>query len=233
MTIVVQRNGIRVIGIRKSGHTSIINTFLTVRKESCQGLVDSDEPLVALNSGDLAHKLGVLRAEYGDHHDWPTPRTSIAFVRDPVHRALSAYHHFFVRDTRRVRDGKLGELGFTLEMSFDDYCLHLMDVDLSQDPHIDKQMTFLFNDELDGDEFVLCRLEWIDTAWPEIVREYNLDCSPLMEEHNVGEYNPDEYLTSQNLAILEDLYYDDRALWNALGGEEARKDVQERRNQTH
>jgi hypothetical protein len=209
VAVVAQRDGVRVIAFQKCGHTSIINAFLTPLDAEVQRGIPG-VPLIR-NSGDEAAAIGAYRGDVVAAHSWPKPELTIAFFRNPLARALSAYEHFFVRGTLRTQ---FEELGFKLSMEFPDFALHLRNIDLNADPHLRPQTTSYMAAGL-HDNIYAGQLEQIDVTWPLLVDQHNLDCSKQMPRYNAATYETEDRLTGARLLLFEDLYKDDYLLWRA------------------
>ena len=201
MTVLAQRDGVRVAAFNKCGGTSIINTFMSRRNEN------PDFP----NSNDRARAIGGYQGDLTNSQDWPEPRVLVAFMRDPARRALSAYQHFLVRKERY----KFKELGFEFGMSFPAFVDHLLTVNLSADKHISPCVPDLL--AAGGDcHYIVAPLEFINEAWPLIMDGVGLvDVPDIIAWHNKGSYNPDDFMTAELREKLRELYLQDFNLWCA------------------
>lgn len=231
MTILAQRDGVRIIGIRKCGHTSIINTFLTNRHEKVEPGVY--RPLVR-NSGDGLEEIKAYRGDLTNSHDWPAPSIELAFIRNPVHRALSAYQHFIVRgvqhDGTLMRDN-FNQLGYKPGMTFAEYCDYLPSVFLD-DPHTTPYSDELLKAGLPDTPYMIAPLELIDDIWPAFMEQFNIDCPRLLPTVNAGQYQADDFLTDDLVEKLRELYSEDYLLWEFLYNE-ARETFSTVNNQVH
>jgi hypothetical protein len=215
MTVLAQRDGVRVVAFNKCGHTSIINTFMSTKE---------DLP----NTTDRARALGGYQGDLTNFQDWPEPEVIVSFLRNPAHRALSAYHHFCVRKERY----KFKELGFEFGMSFPDYVDHLLTVDLTVDAHLAP-----FIDDLvtaGGDRvYVLAPLELIGECWPIAMDNVGLADVPREVLHkNKGGYQAEDYMRFDLHEKLRGLYCEDYNLWETIYNE-ARAEISPISNATH
>jgi hypothetical protein len=219
MAVVAQRNGVRMIAYQKCGHTSIINMFRTPAGESVQRGRTFDE----------------LCGTTEDAQDWPKPDTIITFFRHPLLRALSTYEHFLVRgiqhpvnspvisfDGEETKQGKpsLGrqsftDLGFTADMDFPAFVLHLRNIELCADKHL-KPQAISFWEAYDGRASVYAgQLEQLHITWPLIVEQYGLDCTLEIPRYNLAEYEVNDRLSGVRLDMFKDLYLRDYSYWDA------------------
>lgn len=225
MAVIAQRNGVRVVAFQKCGHTSIINMFLT----------PADMPLVrgtapALRSDDA------YRGYAEDTQDWPEPELTLAFFRNPLIRALSAYEQFIVRGIQRplaspvisfgddhvVAPGvpSLGrqsftDLGFTADMEFKDFCLHLRNIDLNADNHLKPQATSYMQAYGNPGQVYSGQLEQLDITWPLLVDQYGLNCTKEVPQYNAAKYETKDRLTGVHLDLFKKLYAQDYRFWEA------------------
>lgn len=221
MTVLAQRDSVRAVGFNKAGHTSVIHTFMSTP----ESVGHVEEMLFApkvLNTLDEAKTIGGYRGDLTNFHDWPKPDLIFAFLRNPVHRALSAYQHFIIRKERY----KFKELGFTFGMPFDKFVDHLLTVDLTADPHLAPQIDDLI--AASGDElcnYILAPLEMIGEAWPIVMDNVGLgDVVPRTVLHrNKGNYNPDDFITPELHDKLRELYSQDYNLWETICDETREK----------
>jgi len=216
VAVVAQRNGVRLIAFQKCGHTSLINMFLT---PADMPLVRGDAPAIR-NSGDEAAAINAYRGDIVAAQNWPKPDLTIAFFRNPLLRALSAYEHFIVR-TLKVIDGvsTLGrqsftDLGFTADMDFAAFVLHLRNINLKADNHLKPQSTS-FIEAYNDEEVYAGQLEQLDTIWPLIVAQYGLDCTLEIPRYNEAEYITHKRLSGVRLSMFKELYARDYAFWKA------------------
>jgi hypothetical protein len=225
---IAQRDGVRVVGFRKCGHTSIINTFCTLRNEFLASALpstpwskepgDKSTPLeIRQNYNRRTQHAGALRGYLDSAEHWPKPHTVIVFIRDPARRALSAYQHFIVRT---VRENFLA-LGFTPDMSFAQYCKHLKTVDLAKDLHIEPYYDQLAATGTEDSRFLLAPLELISEVWPAFVNDLGLDDVPLgVWRQNNGGYQAAEFLTDELTDYIRDeVYSQDYSLWQTVYNE--------------
>ena len=212
MTVLAQRDKVRVAAFNKCGNSSIITTFMTAvpgeQKYSPPGI---------LNTVDRARNIGGYQGDLTNCHDWPQPDVVIAFMRNPAYRALSAYQHFLVRRERY----KFKELGFTFGMPFDEFVAHLLTVDLTYDPHLAPQIDDLVEAGGELCDYLLAPLELIGECWTEIMDNVGLGGAvPRTVLHNnKGDYNPDDFMTPELYDTLCELYSQDYNLWEIVYGE--------------
>jgi len=200
MAVIAQRDGVRVVAFQKCGHTSIINMFLT----------PADVPLVRGGAiPDDAYRGTVEKAR-----SWPEPRLTIAFMRNPLMRAFSAYDHFIIRTQR----ASIMALGFTPDMSFTQFITHLGEIDLTADEHL-KPQWLSFIEACASLDVYGGQLEQLDTTWPLIVDQYGLDCTKEIPHYNRAErdymWDTEDRLPRSVLAAFKVLYATDYACWNA------------------
>jgi hypothetical protein len=232
--ILAQRHGVRVVGFRKCGHTSIINTFCTLRSEfeatetapstpwSKEPGDNSTRPAI-LNTTDRTQRAEAYRGYLDTAENWPEPHTVVGFIRDPVRRALSAYQHFIIR-TSKLADGArtVGResfhcMGFTPDMDFAQYCEHLGKIDPSNDPHIEPYYDRMPATGTENSRFLLAPLELISEVWPAFVEDLGLDDVPLgVWRQNRGGYKPDKYLTDEVVDQVRTIYSADYRLWQTI-----------------
>jgi len=231
MAVVAQRDGIRVIAFQKCGHTSIINMFLT---PAGMPLARGTAPAIR-NSSDKTPAPEVYRGDVVAAQSWPEPELTIAFFRNPLGRALSAYEHFIVRtlqypvDSPVVTPGgetKAGiptlgrqsftDLGFTPDMDFQAFCSHLRGINLAVDNHLKPQSTsFLEAYGSNTTNVHAGQLEQLNTIWPLIVEQYDLDCTLEVPRYNAAKYETENRLDGAYLNQFEALYARDYAFWEA------------------
>jgi hypothetical protein len=227
MTVLAQRDKVRVAAFNKCGNSSIITTFMTAvpgeqwTKYSPPGI---------LNTVDRARNIGGYQGDLTNFHEWPKPEVVIAFLRNPARRALSAYQHFLVRKERY----KFKELGFTFGMSFPDFVDHLLTVDLTADPHISPQTPDLIEAGGDFCSYLLAPLEMIGECWPIAMDNVGLgDVVPRVPIHdNKGDYDPGEFMTLELHDKLRELYSEDYNLWETIY-HEAGKEISSVSDATH
>ena len=219
MAVIAQRNDVRMIAFQKCGHTSIINMFLTPADMS---LVRGTAPALGApavrNSGDEAAAIDAFRGDAAAAQKWPPPRLTIAFFRNPLMRALSAYQHFIVRTLREELSTQGQEsflsMGFTADMDFAAFCKHLQTIDLTRDPHITPQ-ALSFNEAYDGEETHAGQLEQLTMIWPLMVDHYGLDCTKEVPRYNEARYMVTEHMSEESVAIIKQLYNTDHKYWEA------------------
>lgn len=235
--IIAQRHGVRVVGFRKCGHTSIINTFCTLREEFVEDkppsspwskeLGDDSQRPAILNTTDRTQRANAYRGYLDTAEDWPEPHTVVGFIRDPARRALSAYQHFIVR-TFNLRDGirtvgreSFEQMGFTADMTFEDYVDHLGKVDLSLDLHIEPYYNQMPAAGTRNSRFVLAPLELISEFWPALIDDLGLDDVPRGVWHkNKGGYDSKTVLTDELADRIRDgIYSQDYSLWQTVYNE--------------
>ncbi len=158
MSVLVQRDGVRIVTFQKCGHTSIVNMFQTPKG---QEIVRGTMPAVHM-SNDPAPTI----YKGFDASTWPCPYLTLAFFREPSKRILSTYEHFIVR-TAKVSLATAGrktfaDMGFDLEMTFTEFCGHLQHVDLSLDKHLKPQSKSFFA-ALTSDKYHTYKLEQLNT----------------------------------------------------------------------
>jgi hypothetical protein len=189
------------------------------------------------NTNDTAEAVGGKRGDLVTCVDWPQPEVVIAFIRNPVRRALSAYQHFFIRDIAIDRQFRytFAGMGFTQDMSFSEFVDYLLTVDLTTDKHITPQ----FDDLIAAaggtySEYLLAPLELIGYCWPIMMDNVGLgEKVPRTVLHrNKGDYNPDDYLTPELSGKLRELYSRDYNLWEVVYGE-TREEISTVGNATH
>ena len=209
MAVVAQWGPVRVVAFNKCGHTSVINMFLTPRGETpVRGRS------AVLNSGEEAKKLGAYRGDLAACKEWPDPELVVAFFREPIRRALSAYQHFIVRTSRKP----FQDLGFTADMSFKDFVMHLRKIDLSADAHLEPQFLAFDQATPKNTRATLYRIEDLDLAWPNMVKELGLNCTTEVMHYNQGNYDPYQYITDPEIVeVIDDLYQSDNMVWHYLG----------------
>jgi hypothetical protein len=172
MTHVYQRDGVRMVSFNKSGHKSIVLTFLAL-----PGGADSQE---------LAAR--TLRGGFGSKHkqawhDWPAPIVTVAFVRHPLARIASVWNHLF-RD--RVGYTPLRKHGFTEDMVFEQYVHQLLKVEYSSDMdfHLAPQAFCLDRCATNTISQHVYRLDDIAEGWPRMCQTYGLECETKVAHHN-------------------------------------------------
>ncbi len=225
MSNVVQRNGVRVVAFNKSGSASIINTF------SCS--VDK-EPERSERS------LDVLRGTWDKAINFPDPIITIAYFRHPLLRVASVYNYFFTlaRDeqatvhfmedlfptqevTTKIAKTPFREnlikLGFNQDMSFEAFCDHLITshVDLTADLHLKRQSESFVECRGKSTDTWIARLDEIETAWPQMVRTWGMDCTTKIAHLNKKNYS---WITMyQDIPVIAklllQLYHDDYRIW--------------------
>ena len=216
MSVVAQRDGVRVVAFNKCGHTSIINMFLTPADKE---LVRGAAPAIRIsNAAPVLQE--VYRGTAMDAQHWPEPELTITFFRNPLQRALSAYEHFIIRTLDEV-DGvpTLGresftKLGFTVGMSWYEFCAHLGKIDLSADDHL-KSQAQSFTEVFTGGEVYGGQLEQLSTTWPLIVDQYGLDCTKEVPQYNEAKYDRERMLSTAAYTRFDQLYGADRRYWEA------------------
>ena len=211
MSVVIQHKNIRVVTFQKCGHTSIINMFQTPadqainRGASPNVYVSKDEEAPVFYKGT-------------DTDDWPDAEITIAFFRNPLQRAYSAYQHFIIRtlSNELVSVPSLGrkqftELGFTAGMTFLEFCEHLKTVDLDYDPHLRPQITSFVAAKSGFD--IINQLENIHRSWPELVEDFNMSCTKAVVYFNSANYDPwpEDSLEGH---IIRSLYDEDYHTWD-------------------
>ena len=206
MSVIVQRDGIRIITFQKCGHTSIVNMFQT---PAGQDIVRGTTPAVLISGADMP----VMYKGF-DASEWPEPRLTLAFFREPVKRARSAYEHFIVRTAKAGLVGlatadheSFTKLGFNLKMTFTEFCEHLHHIDLNLDNHL-KPQTTSFIAALNGANYIY-KLEDLSVCWPRLVKELDLPCTT-----HVVRFNEAKYDTTQQDDSINQLYADDYDLWS-------------------
>jgi hypothetical protein len=230
MTVLAQRGKVRVAAFNKCGNSSIINTFMSTPEST-----GHEEILFTpkvLNTADDAKKVEGYRGDFTNCHDWPKPDVIVAFLRNPAYRALSAYQHFVIRTMRY----KFKDLGFTQGMPFDKFVDHLLTVDLTADKHLTPQIDDLVAASV-GDPtctYILAPLELIGDCWPIVMDSVGLgDVVPRTVLHkNKGDYNPADFMTTELLGKLRELYSQDYNLWEVTCNE-AREEISTVSNATH
>jgi len=212
VAIIAQRNGVRVVAFQKCGSTSIINMFLTpAGMPLIRGTAPALNTPSVRNTGDEAAAIGGHRGDAAAAQDWPKPELTIAFFRNPLMRILSAYEHFLVRT---VRDPFL-ELGFTTDMDFPKFCLHLRNIDLSIDNHLKPQIQSYTEASGLPPQVYGGQLEQLDITWPLLVEQYGLDCTLEIPQYNAAEYETEGRLTGARLDLFKQLYAADYRMWEA------------------
>jgi hypothetical protein len=230
MTVLAQRDKVRVAAFNKCGNSSIINTFMST-PESVGHVEEMLFTPKVLNTADAAKKVGGYRGDFTNCHDWPKPDVVVAFVRNPAYRVLSAYQHFVIRTMRY----KFKDLGFTQGMPFDKFVDHLLTVDLTTDKHLTPQIDDLV--AASGDElcnYILAPLEMIGEAWPIVMDNVGLgNVVPRIVLHlNRGNYNPADFMTSELHDKLRELYSQDYNLWEVIC-DETREEISSISDATH
>lgn len=213
--VAIQHERIRLVAFQKCGHTSLINMFQTPRDQS---VVRGMAPAVKVSGQDTSP--GVFY-KGDDTTDWPESEWTLAFFRNPLQRAYSAYQHFIIRTLSYplVSVPSLGrkqfvELGFEAGMTFLEFCEHLAIIDLNYDPHLRPQATS-FNRAACGHRW-LCQLERLDTAWPETVEHFDLPCTKEVVDFNAANYEPC-LVDGPEAGIIEVLYAEDYEIWDFAG----------------
>jgi len=202
-----------MIAYNKCGHTTIVNTFLTPPGESIErGAPQAYRPAIRVSNEEAA-TVRTYRGSPEAAQEWPEPKVTITFFRNPLARALSAYQHFIVRTLRE----SFINLGFRADMNFSAFCLHLNNVDLNADNHLKPQCVG-FQEVYAGGEVYGGQLEQLYTTWPLLVEQYGLDCTTEVAHFNAAAYNL-ETLTGIRREMFQKLYADDYALWEAAAFE--------------
>lgn len=220
MAVIAQWNGVRVVAFNKSGHTSLINMFLTPKNAE---LSRGNKPMV-INSSDRAKEVGAYRGDINACQSWPKPDAILAFFRDPFRRSLSAYQHFLVR-TLKERDGvrtvgrkSFEDLGFTAGMTFREFVFHLPKIDLNKDAHLEPQFTSLDSATPPDTQVYIYRLEDINDNWAKIVEAHDLSSTTDVANYNTASYDPTPYMFDADVtAIISDLYKADETIWGNCG----------------
>jgi hypothetical protein len=169
-------------------------------------------------------KSEVLRGSAAEAIDiWPYPALTIAFYRNPLDRALSAYEHFIKRTLVYPEESNGGplslgrqnftDMGFTSDMEFKDFALHLRNVDLELDLHLKPQSNSFDETTTHSTRTATYQLEQLDELWPEIVNKHALDCSTEVVSFNAAQYETKDRLSGARLGIFEDMYQDDYERW--------------------
>lgn len=202
MAVAAQRYGVRVVAFQKCGHTSIINTFRTPRGSK---VVRGADGLDDLLSGPSTE-------------DWPPPVVTAAYVRHPLARLVSVYHHL-VRPFDTYRE-KFDQFGMYGGMPFQTFCDRICSVatDVDADPHTKRQVSSLI--EMGSGTSWLARLEEIYHRWPVMVATFNLDCAIIPAQFNVAEHTNWTLMYHRHrkadIDALLDVYRDDVNLWENL-----------------
>lgn len=202
MSHCVQRHGVRIVAFNKCGHTSIINTFSTA-------------PGQAPQRGPNALVEFSLVGNYHKAKDWPEPVVTVAYFRHPLARVASVWNHLIKEHWYTP----FKAMGFERDMPFDAYCKHLLSIrDDFLDPHVEEQIiNFRMCRGWLGDTQIY-RLDEIDTAWPQMVRTWDLDCTTNVAHLNRREYPgglpwPALYKDQEVMFDLLQMYGDDLEVW--------------------
>ena len=201
----------------KCGHTSIIKMFLT---PPGQEPVERGTPAVRISGPDMPIPPQIYSGIEENAPNWPEPLFTVAFFREPIFRAYSAYQHFIVR-TLNVVDGvpTLGrvsftKLGFTADMSFPEFCEHLCGIDLCTDGHLKPQVTS-FNAVVGAGTPYTFRLEHLDTKWATIVDDLVINCTKELAHFNAAapRFPIDKHVAD----LVNTLYAEDYEAWLKSG----------------
>ncbi len=214
MSVVVQRNGVRIVAFNKSGNTSIVNTFQCPFGGTPQRGVRNLEVLKAPSSSDF-----------------PEPIVTIAYFRHPLARLASVYNYFFELPRREVIETdsmakvqptefrvNFKVLGFRADMNFEDFCEQIIAKKdrLHEDLHIKKQSESFIADRGLAVDTWIARLDELSTVWSQMVSTFHLDCSTRIAHFNnqvgyswVAMYQDIPVVTK----LLLELYHDDHRIW--------------------
>jgi hypothetical protein len=207
MTHVLQRDGVRLIAFNKSGHTSVVNMFMT----SPGGTVDR---------GPKPHDADTLRGDIKKAEKWPEPIVTAAFIRHPLARIVSGWNHL----NREHFYTPFKTYGFTPEMDFEQYVQRLLRVMASHnpekvDPHFQPQhIGFRLARGWLGSTQIM-RLDEIDSAWPQFVRTYQIECTLTCATLNKKSYPDGKSWTAMYVGIepmafkLLEHYQTDLYMW--------------------
>jgi len=148
--------------------------------------------------------------------DWPEPVVTIAYFRHPLARLASVWNHL-IRDSWYT---SFKELEFTRDMTFPEFCIHLLSIrDEFLDPHLEQQdINFRACRAWLGDTHIY-RLDEIDTSWPQMCRTWDLDCTSQVAHMNRRDYPDGKPWTAlyeqcpELIFKLKDMYRHDLQIW--------------------
>jgi hypothetical protein len=116
---------------------------------------------------------------------WPEPVVTLAYFRHPLARIASVWNRL-MRDTWY---SSFHAYGFKKDMSFQAFCKHVLFIQHEDlDPHLRQQAdSFRECRAWEGDTYIM-RLDEISTAWPQMVRTWDLDCTTTIMHLNRADY---------------------------------------------
>jgi len=199
----IQRHSVRIVAFNKCGHASIINSFTAAVGE---------KPHRGPSSLQDISQIG----DYKKAKTWDEPIVTIAFFRHPLARVASVWNKL-MRETWYT---SFHAHGFTKGMTFEEFCEHLLFIQHDNpDPHLRPQADqFRECRGWSGDTYIM-RLDEISTAWPQMIRTWDLDCTTQMLHLNRSHY-PDGkpwtamYEGREQIAFnLCEMYREDLQIW--------------------
>jgi hypothetical protein len=192
-----------MVAFNKCGHTSIVNSFMTA-------------PGSPVDRAATQLRKDTLIGNYHKAQQWPEPVVTIAYFRHPLARIASVWNHLI----RHNWYTSFKELGFTKEMPFDAFCKHLLFIrDDFLDPHLEEQsISFRACRAWLGDTAIY-RLDEISTAWPQMCRTWDLDCTTNVAHMNRRDYPEGKpwtamYKDKQVMFDLLHMYREDLQIWS-------------------
>jgi hypothetical protein len=211
MTHTVQRNGVRLVAFNKSGHTSLIASFMT-------------PPTVTVTSGKRPLEDETLRGgSTFAVRDWPLPLVNIAFFRHPLKRLFSAWNHL----TQQHLYGPFKAIGIKRHVTWPDFAEEISSYlwqHTKPDPHVESQYAmFLRVCDIKAPNLFF-RLESSADNWERMVEWYDLDCVLRPQILNANGYDSPSYPWSkayENIPIrtrtsLNNYYVDDLRIWHEV-----------------
>ncbi len=172
MSHCLQRNSVRIVAFNKCGHATIINSFNTAPGE---------KP----HRGENALAEFTLKGDYKKAQIWDSPIVTLAYFRHPLARVASVWNKL-MRDTWYT---SFAQYGFVKGMTFPEFCNHLLDLDReSLDPHLRPQAESFRECRGWGGDTCIYRLDEMGTAWAQMVRTWDLDCTTNIVHMNRADY---------------------------------------------
>jgi hypothetical protein len=213
MTHVYQRHGVRMVSFNKSGHKSIVQSFMTMPDGQ-----DSTKMIRGTLHG------GMRQTPRQVWHEWPDPLVVIAFFRHPLARVAAVWNHLF-RD--RMGYTPLLKFGFTEDMIFREFVRHLLTIEENDemDLHLMPQARAYSRCHSGAITQRIYRLDEIATVWPQMCTTWGLQCRREPFHHNS---RADNYpagkpwthlwhdLEGEALELILGMYSADFDLWSNL-----------------
>lgn len=202
MTHCLQRNSVRIVAFNKCGNATILNSFSSAPGEKPHRGNNSLDPVT-------------LKGDAKKARTWEQPIVTIAYFRHPLARVASVWNKL-MRDTWYA---SFAPLGFEKDMTFEQFCKHLLFIqDCDLDPHLKPQIQS-FRECRGFTDSCIYRLDEMGTQWPQMVRTWDLDCTTTVIHLNRADYpdgKPWTALYDGNEQITYDLltmYAEDLHIW--------------------